>query len=180
MGGGVYVGMDSGRGEDVLYADAANAAPGADHLKAQIERISMPDDFHHNVCASAACGVFDLLHRIVIKMNHLRPQLRRLLQPFGDRINRINGIHHRQRARNRTHAHRPTSHNHSCVLFPVPGVEVLEEAGGGEVAGGEDVGHQDEHFFWDAGGGEDEGGVGEGAADVFGLSAIYIANQMSV
>lgn len=65
-----------------------------------------------------------------------------------------------------------TANDGDGVLLPVAVIEVLQVARGGEVAGGEDVGHQDQHLLGNVLGGDDKGGVGQWAPHVLGLATV--------
>lgn len=96
----------------------------------------------------------------------------RFFEAFGDGVDYVDFVDHGEGGGDGADADGAAAYADDCEFFSVAVGEVLEVARGSEVAGGEDVGHQDEHFFRDVLGGEDEGGVGEGAADVFCLAAV--------
>ena len=76
-----------------------------------------------------------------------------------------------QRINQRTQPHRTTPNKHYDTFFDDSRTHVLEGVLGGEIAGWEDVGHENEFPFVDAGGCCHGGGVGEGDAEVFCLPA---------
>ena len=107
----------------------------------------MSHTFHHYVRSTASAHFLNLGYRIIIQINHLRTQLLRLFQSLRHTINRNNVIHHRQCACNGADSHGSAPDTHNSIFFSVSVGKVFEEPGGGEVARGEDGGHEDEHFL---------------------------------
>lgn len=132
----------------------------------------MAYDFHHDVGAAAARGSFDLRDGVVVEVDGNGTDAFRFLEALGHGVDDVDFVDESEGGGDGTNPNRSAADADDGEFFAVAVGEVLEVARGGEVACGEDVGHEDEHFFGDVVRGEDEGGVGEGAADVFGLAAV--------
>jgi hypothetical protein len=98
--------------------------------------------------------------------------LSRLFQTCRNSVDSIDGVHHCQSTGDSAKSYRAAANCDSGVFASVALWEIFEEACGGEVACGDDVGHQNQHLFRDTLWCEDEGAVGERASYEFRLSAV--------
>ena len=155
-----------------MHANRGNLTKRSDHVESEVESVRVAYDFEHDVCAAATRGGFDFGDGVVVEVDRNRADAFRFLEAFGHGVDDVDFVDERESCGDGADSHGPAADADDGEFFAVAVGEVLEVARGGEVACREDVGHQDEHFFGDVGGGEDEGGVGERAADVFGLAAV--------
>lgn len=155
-----------------MHADRGDLPEGTDHVEGEVESVRVAYHFEHDVCAAAARGSFDFSDGVVVEVDGDGADALGFFEAFGHGVDYVHFVDHGEGGGDGADADGPAADADDGEFFPVALGEVLEVARGGEVACGEDIGHQDEHFFGDVFGGEDEGGVGEGAADVFCLAAV--------
>jgi hypothetical protein len=132
----------------------------------------MSDTLNDHIGTSTVCGGLDLGDRVVFEVDRNGSKFPCLLQALRDSVDGVDGIHHGQSTSDGAETHGPAADGDGGELAAVTFGKVFEEAGGGEVACGKDVRHQDEHLFRDALWRKDEGAVGERTSDEFRLTSI--------
>ena len=155
-----------------MHADRGDLSKRPDHVKGEVESVRVAYHFEHDVCTAAARSGFDFRNGVVVEVNGDSADAFRFFEALGHGVDYVDFVDHGEGCGNGADPHGSAADADDGELFAVAVGEVFEVTRGGEVAGGEDVGHEDEHFFRDIFGSEDESGVGERAADVLGLAAV--------
>jgi hypothetical protein len=155
-----------------VHADTANLPERPDKVERKQQGVAVPHNLHDDVSAAAICRGFDLLDGVVAQEDGLGADFLGFFEALGDAVDGVDRLAHCQGADDGADADGAAAYYHGDGGLAVLRREVLEKAGRGEVACGEDVGHQDEHLLWDICRGRDEGGISEGHSHVLGLSAI--------
>lgn len=163
---------------DVLCvdADAGDLSKRTDQIEGELESVEVADDFENDVRATVGrCGEDCLVGVGGIWIERDGTEFLGFGESGGNRVDGEDpgaGLCEVLGAGDGADADRATADDGDCQIGEMRWRKVFEETGGSEVAGGKDVGHQDEEFFWDRGWGTDHGGVGEGNSDVFCLSTV--------
>ena len=165
----------------VVHPHRRNRTPRTDQIETELQSIAVPNDFHHDVRAATLGHLLDLGHRVLLhEVDRDRAKSSRLLQTLRHGVNSVDRVDHGHSASDSAEPDRSAADDDAGELLAVAGVEVLEEPAGGEVARGEDVGHQHEHFLGDGGRGAHAGRVAQRHADVLCLAAVDAVGRQGV
>lgn len=162
-----------------MHTNTADDSKRSQQIVRSPESRAKTNNLNHRISAATLRHLLDSLHHalpVFRKIEWLGPQLRRKLKPALHTIHSkdVFGPVFQGRYDGAQPDRSAPDHNHGS-LASGQGLDQLERVLGAKVSGREDIRHQDEGVVADLRRGLHRGAVGEGNADVLGLTAVELA-----